>query len=149
VASIEADTGTVRNGLEGRIVTSYRYSTGVVDLMGRGFLGFRKVHVYNSNTGIETVNIHEQAFAYTGMVSEARRHAGSTKLTTVTESYDDGWCTDTTGEKLPSSRCAIRKKYLTHFEGLELGPLISETRSEFGMKTGTETADGGIFPYLA
>src|SRR5690606_377921 len=97
VASIEADTGTAVDGVEGRVVTSYRYGTGVLDLTGRGFLGFRKLHVYNANTGIETVNLHQQAFPFTGMVSEARRHSGSTTLTSVKESYDESWCTDTHG----------------------------------------------------
>src|SRR5690606_15160513 len=48
--------------------TTYRYAGSVIDRTGRGFLGFRMVRARNSNTGIETVNLHKQEFPFTGMV---------------------------------------------------------------------------------
>src|SRR5690606_15261280 len=67
VAAITSDTGKSHD-IDRRIVTTYRYAGSVIDRTGRGFLGFRMVRARNSNTGIETVNLHKQEFPFTGMV---------------------------------------------------------------------------------
>src|SRR5690606_32478065 len=49
VSSIEVDNGYNENGYQGRISTGYRYAGAVLDLQGRGFLGFREVRALNRN----------------------------------------------------------------------------------------------------
>ncbi|HEX7046763.1 MAG TPA: SpvB/TcaC N-terminal domain-containing protein, partial [Gammaproteobacteria bacterium] len=68
------DTGRVlHNGNHVKVVTSYRYKGGKIDIHGRGFLGFAEVHASNANTGIDTVNHHKQSFPFTGMVHKAEQ----------------------------------------------------------------------------
>src|SRR5690606_22280471 len=109
VSSIEVDNGYNENGYQGRISTGYRYAGAVLDLQGRGFLGFREVRALNRNSGIETVNLHRQAFPFTGMVEVSWQKApDATIREIITTELDD--CTDTTGEEVYG--CIFHPRYV-------------------------------------
>lgn len=58
----------VSNGVGGTNTQTYSYTTGRVDLQGRGFLGFRAVTMVDEQTQIQTKTTYSQTFPYVGMV---------------------------------------------------------------------------------
>jgi len=144
VAAIEADTGVKSGGQEGRIVTSYRYAGAVMDVEGRGFLGFRMMKVQNANTGIETVNLHRQAFPFTGMIEKAVQKIPDVTLTTVTEVGGGSSCVDFDSDPLEPRTCGYDIREESTVEGIT----VSESTSMLAaLESGV--VDGGVFPYVA
>ncbi|MFK8017826.1 MAG: RHS repeat-associated core domain-containing protein, partial [Gammaproteobacteria bacterium] len=74
VSHVSADTATTPDQSEpNQVFTSYHYEDGVIELGGRGFLGFREIRALNSNTATLTVNRHRLEFPYNGMLEVAEQ----------------------------------------------------------------------------
>lgn len=85
VRTFASDTAS-RNasGAEHKVFTQYSYQGAKVSNWGRGFLGFSKVEIFNSNTGHTTRNFHRQDHPYTGMVERAEIVAPDAGVQSIT-----------------------------------------------------------------
>ena len=90
--------------------STYAYVGAKTNLHGRGFLGFHKVDITDSQTGIVQETVYRQDFPYIGMVDSQTKKSGSLVLSNVANTYCDSpfgsapggldtRCTDTTGDK--------------------------------------------------
>jgi hypothetical protein len=70
VAFVETD-----NGIGGVNNVSYSYADGVIDLSGRGFLGFGQVQQQDNTANIITTTNYDQTFPYIGMISSKQTTA--------------------------------------------------------------------------
>ena len=123
VAWVETDSGTQASGTEAVNNVTYGYSTGVIDLSGRGFLGFGQVQQEDNTGDILTTTNYSQTFPYVGLESSKQTTAPlatqhtllGTTTSTPAQVLDDnnspypyiGTSVDqayglTTGNKLPS-----------------------------------------------
>lgn len=134
VAEITRDTGVKYGSSEGKIVSRYGYAGAVVDTRGRGFMGFRMVQVFNPNTNMGTVNLHEQAFPFTGMIATALRKFGDDAIQTL-DVLDDTPCED-----YETYRCGIKDS--VQIDILE-GDIVNRSTSQFA----STKILGGVFPY--
>jgi len=82
VAWVETDAGTQTSGTENVNNVTYGYSNGVIDLSGRGFLGFGRVQQEDNTADILTTTNYSQSsspssssFPYIGMITSKQTTA--------------------------------------------------------------------------
>ena len=65
------------NGQGGWLRTTYRYEGNMVDVQGRGALGFAKVQATDSQSGISAVSILSQEYPYIGLTLRSQTTSGT------------------------------------------------------------------------
>ncbi len=114
---------------------SFRYGNALVDLQGRGFLGFATVRALDTSTGLATETVYRQVFPYTGREEQVAVFAGSDRVsvsdpvwsdavTAVTEAARDVHFVRLTAE--------TREDYEADPDGGYLGALVRRTARTLG-----------------
>ncbi len=75
VAWVETDSGIQSTSGEVANNVSYGYTGAVIDLSGRGFLGFSQVQQQDNTANIITTTTYAQAFPYIGMITSKQTSA--------------------------------------------------------------------------
>ena len=91
------------DGIGGAYQMSYRYNEAVVDMTGRGFLGFKQVEAIDEQTGIRSVASYLQDFPFTNQLQQTETRLANG---TVIERSTNQW------RELPSSFSGIRYPFI-------------------------------------
>lgn len=114
---------------------AFRYGNALVDLQGRGFLGFATVRTTDTSTGLATETAYSQVFPYAGRTEQVTVFDGGTRVSVSDPSWSDAVTAVTEAARdvhFVHLTAETREDYETDPDGGYAGALVRRTSRTLG-----------------